>query len=88
MLVVERVPLELLEQVAGVHHLEAQHAVGREHLGGRLEDRVRGPSLWAKTLEPVTRSAARRRARAARGTISRRERARDHVAALRRAPSR
>ena len=39
-LVVERVPLELLEQVAGVHHLEAQQPVRREHLGGRLDDRV------------------------------------------------
>ncbi len=41
MLVVERVPLHLLEQVAGVHHLEAEVARGREHRGRRIEDQVR-----------------------------------------------
>ncbi len=40
-LVVERVPLQELEQVARVHDLEHEHAVGREQRVGRLEDRAR-----------------------------------------------
>jgi hypothetical protein len=41
MLVVQRVPLHQLEQVAGVHHLQAQMPRGCEHRLRRLEDALR-----------------------------------------------
>ena len=51
-LVVERVPLELLEQVARVHHLEAEDhrpAVSSASTASRM---AAGSALWAKTLLP------------------------------------
>ena len=38
MLVIERVPLQLLEQIARVHHLEAQMPVSAEQRAGSFED--------------------------------------------------
>ena len=41
MLVIQRVPLELLEKIAGVHHFQAEPAAIAERLVSRLEDLFR-----------------------------------------------
>ena len=85
MLVIQRVPLQLLQQIAGVHHLQAQMAVvGRARPAASRIARAR--SLWAKALLPVTTSTRPSALDAARAACRRVERAGHHVEAPARAP--
>ena len=56
-LVVERVPLELLQQVTGVHHLQAEEAVGSQSDRAAARGSRRDLRCGRTRCSPVTRSA-------------------------------
>ena len=55
MFVIERVPLQLLEEVTCVHHLEDKDPVVGQQASAASR-MAAGSALWAKTLLPVIRS--------------------------------